>query len=291
MRTAILGKVREYRWELWLFLGIPVIADTVQFGTVRGLPSSDWTGVHYATWLLSNYGMWLVLLGIPYRWVHRSGRDILRLAWQYSLAVVPLSVVFTLTQFWVYGIRFERLGLEEGDIDPSWICLLWWAWRLATLAVLVWFARRASRDGFDKALVLIGVMVFPGVDFLVGYGRGIQYEATVTTISVLLSFVAIWALHRVDAGRPVGKKVIWALFGTAVVAYIAPLAVQDIEDSFSYVPSVIDPLYGWLYGIIPLAVAYGITVLAAYLIRVRCRNGESLPKGPAGPSTSNCCGG
>ena len=291
MRAAILGKVREYRWELWLFFGAPIIVDAAQWGTLRSLPSSDWTGEHYATWLLSNYGVWLVLLGIPYRWVHRSGRDILRLAWQYSLAVVPLSVVFTLTQFWVYGIRFERFGLEEGDIDPSWMCLLWWAWRLATLAVLVWFARRASRDGFDKALVLIGVMAFPGVDFLVGYGRGIRYETTVTAISVLLSFVAIWALHRVDAGRPVGKIVIWALFGTAVVAHIAPFAVQDIEDSFSYGPSVIDPLYGWLYGIIPFAVAYGIAVLAAYLIRVRRRNGKFLPEGPATPSTPNCCGG
>ena len=51
--------------------------------------------------------------------------------------------------------------LRGGEIDPSWICLLWWAWRLAALSVLVWFARRASRNGFDKALVLIGVMAFP----------------------------------------------------------------------------------------------------------------------------------
>lgn len=291
MRAAVLNKVREYRWELWLFIGAPLIVDVVQSGTVGGLPLSDWTGVHYATSLLSGYGVWLVLLGIPYRWVHRSGRDMLRLAWQYSLAVVPLGVFFTLTQFWVYGSRFERLGLEEGEIDPSWICLLWWAWRLAALSVLVWFARRASRKGFDKALVLIGVMAFPGVDFLVGYGRGVWYEAAVTAISVLLSFVAIWALHSTDIGKTVGRKGVWALFGAAMLAYIAPFAIQDIENSLSYGTLNLGYLYGWLYGIIPLAAAYGIAVLAAYLIRVRRRNGKHLPEGPAAPSTSNGSGG
>ena len=29
MRSAVLGKVREYRWELWLFFGVGVVVSIV----------------------------------------------------------------------------------------------------------------------------------------------------------------------------------------------------------------------------------------------------------------------
>lgn len=291
MRAAVLNKARKYRWELWLLFGAPLMVDAVQLGTVRGLPSSDWTGVYHATWLISGYGMWLVLLGIPYRWVHSSGRKLLRLVWQYSLVVVPLGTAFTLVQFWVYGNRLERVGFEEGETDPFWTCLLWWAWRLAALSVLVWFARRASRNGFDKALVLIGVLAFPEIDFMAEYHWGnVTYGIGALVFKVLLSFVVMWALHSTDIGKTVGAKGIWALFGTVVLAYVSPFAAQDIEYSLAHGIPIFGHLYGWLYDIIPLALAYGITVLAAHLIRVRHPNGKFLPEGSASPSTSNCGG-
>ena len=84
---------------------------------------------------------------------------------------------------------------------------------------------------------------------------------------------------------------LWALFGAAAMAYISPFAAQDIKNSFSYETPILDHLSGWLYDILPLAAAYAITILAAYLIRVRHRNEKSLPEGPSGPSTSICGGG
>ena len=292
MQAVVLNKVQEYRWELWLFFGVPVVVDVVQLGTARGLPPSDWTGAHYATWLLSGYGVWLVLLGIPYRWVHRSGRKLLKLVWQYSLVLVPLGIAHALLLAWVYGIRFERVGFEEGDIEPQWIALGWWAWRLVALSVLVWFARRASRNGFDKALVLIGVTAFPGLDFLAEYyWTDVRYGIGVLVFKVLLSFIVIWALHSTDTGKAVGLNGLWALFGAAAMAYISPFAAQDIKNSFSYETPILDHLYDWLYGILPLVAAYAITILAAYLIRVRRPDGKSLPEGPSGPSTSLCGGG
>ena len=287
----MLEKLREYRWELWLFFGIPVVADVVLWGSLRGLPSSDWTALTYAAWLLSAYGMWLFLLGISYRWVHRSGRELLRLLWQYSLTLVPLGVAHSLVSAWVYGLSFERIGVEEGDIEPYWITLLWWAWRLTALLVLVWFARRASRNGFDKALVLIGVTAFPGLDFLAEYyWTDVKYGIGALALKVLLSFIAIWALHGTDTGKAVGTKGIWVLFAAAMAAYVLPFAAQDIENSFSYGTPILGDLYGWLYGIIPLVAAYGIAVLAAYLIRMRRRHGMSLPEAPSAPSTSICSG-
>ena len=61
--AAVLGKVREYRWELWLFFGVPVIASAVAWGTAYEAQSSDSTGFRYTVRFLSGYIAWLVLLG------------------------------------------------------------------------------------------------------------------------------------------------------------------------------------------------------------------------------------
>ena len=146
-----MGKVREYRWELWLFFGVPVIASAVAWGTAYEAQSSDSTGYRYTVRFLSGYIVWLALLGVSYRWVSRSGRDLLRLVWQYSLAVVPLGIAYTLTMAWVYGSRFERIGFGEGEVDPVWLTLLWWEWFAMTLAVLVCFARTGFAERVQQS--------------------------------------------------------------------------------------------------------------------------------------------
>ena len=270
MWAVILGKVREYRWELWLFFGMPVIASAVAWGTAYEAQSSDSTGFRYTVRFLSGYIAWLVLLGISYRWVSRSGRDLLKLVWQYSLAVVPLGIAHTLMLAWIYGSGFERIGVGEGEVEPVWITLLWWAWFVMTLAVLVCFARRASRNGFDKALILIGVIAFPGVNLLAPiYDSRIGYEIGLLAIKVLLSFIAIRALHSADMGKPVGRVGIGVLFGAAMVAYVSRFVVQDIKNSFLYETPILSTYYIWILYIIPMAFAYGIAILVAHKIRVR----------------------
>ena len=268
--AAVLGKVREYRWELWLFFGVPVIASAVAWGTAYEAQSSDSTGFRYTVRFLSGYIAWLVLLGISYRWVSRSGRDLLRLVWQYSLAVVPLSIAHTLMLAWIYGSGFERIGAGEGEVGPVWLTLVWWAWFVMTLAVLVCFARKASRNGFDKAVILIGVMAFPEVDLLAPiYGSRIGYEIGVLSIKVLLSFIAIRALHSADMGKTVGRMGIGVLFGAAIVAYVSPFVALDIENSFLYGSPILSSFYLWMFYIMPMVVAYGIAIVAAHKIRVR----------------------
>ena len=219
---------------------------------------------------LSGYMAWLVLLGISYRWVNRSGRDLLRIVWQYSLAVVPLGIGYTLMLAWVYGSRFERIGSGEGEVDTVWLMPFWWAWFAMRLAVLVCFARRASRNGFDKALILIGVIAFPGVDLLAPiYDTRIGYENGVLAIKVLLSFIAIRALHSADMGKTVGRMGIGVLFGAAIVAYVSAFVALDIENSFLYGSPILSSFYLWMFYIMPMVVAYGIAIVAAHKIRVR----------------------
>ena len=266
----MLGKVREYRWELWLFFGVGVIAYAVAWGTAYEAQSSDSTGFRYTVRFLSGYIAWLVLLGVSYRWMSRSGRDLLRLAWQYSLAVVPLGIAHTLMLAWIYGSGFERIGAGEGEVGPVWLTLVWWAWFVMTLAVLVCFARKASRNGFDKALILIGVMAFPEVDLLAPiYGSRIGYDIGVLAIKVLLSFIAIRALHSADMGKTVGRMGIGVLFGAAIVAYVSPFVALDIENSFLYGSPILSSFYLWMFYIMPMVVAYGIAIVAAHKIRVR----------------------
>ena len=243
--------------------------------------SSDSTGLRYTVRFLSGYIAWLVLLGISYRWVSRSGRDLLRLVWQYSLAVVPLGIAHTLTTAWAYGSRFERIGFGEGEVGPVWLTLVWWAWFAMTLAVLVCFARRASRNGFGAALILIGVMAFPEVNLLAPtYGTRIGYEIGVLAIKVLLSPIAIRALHSADVGKTVGRMGIGVLFGAAIVAYVSPIVALDIENSFLNKTPILSSFYLWIFYIIPMGVAYGIAIIAVHKIRVRPSKEGLLPKEP-----------
>ena len=276
-----MGKVREYRWELWLFFGVPLIAYAVAWGATNEVVSSDSSGFRYTVLFLSGYIAWLVLLGISYRWVSRLRRDLLRLVWQYSLAVVPLGIAHTLMLAWIYGSGFERIGVGEGEVDPLWLTLLWCAWFAMTLVVLVCFARRASRNGFDKSLILIGVIAFPGVNLLAPiYDSRIGYEIGVLAIKVLLSFIAIRALHSADMGKPVGGVGIGVLFGAAMVAYVSQFVVQDIENSFLYETPIFGSFYLWMYHIFPMAVAYGLAILASHKIRMRPSIGGLPPQEP-----------
>ena len=84
-----------------------------------------------------------------------------------------------------------------------------------------------------------------------------------------MSFIAIRALHSADMGKTVGRTGIGVLFGAAIAAYVSRFVVQDIENSFLYETPILSTYYIWILYIIPMAVAYGIVILAAHLIRVR----------------------
>ena len=135
---------------------------------------------------------------------------------------------------------------------------------------LVWLARRASRGGFDKALVLIGISAFPGAS-IVGV---VQYSLLLSSVdnrisplvlssaTVVLALVAVWALKRVDTEKAIGPKGIAALFGVAWVASIAvPAANFDFHWAWWTGSAIV-------VGIVE-TVFYAIVIWIAYSMRIR----------------------
>ena len=65
--AGILGKAREYRWELWLFFGVGVIST---LGSWLVLYVVDSVGAGYDRWIGSPISVVaFVLLGLSYWWV------------------------------------------------------------------------------------------------------------------------------------------------------------------------------------------------------------------------------
>ncbi len=281
MRAAVRNKVREYRLELWLFFGVPIV----------GMVVSSLVLILITTLVSGNYG-WsalpfsianLALLAISYRWVSRLPRVLLKLMWQYSLVVGVVAIIFNVIQAGVHGAFYAKSSVTTFTI---YIALLGLVQAVVGLAILVGFARQASGEGFHKVLVLIGVIAFPGVNLLASIdGARFGYEIGVLAVKVLLSVVAIWALHSTDAGKSVGRKGLVALFGSAMVAYASPYVALDIENSFLYETPILSTFYIWIFYVLPMVVAYGITILAAYMIRVRLPKQEPPPEEPVDSST------
>ena len=202
MRKAVLGKVRKYRWELWLFFGVGVVASIA--GTLVQIPVTFFIALNYVWYSLLFYITYFALLGISYKWVRSLQRPMLKLVWQYSLvaAVVGIGFSFALAGAYDYVTRDSY----------SWYVLLLALAGLVQSVIrawfLVWFARRASRGGFDKALVLIGISAFPSTNIIgvVQYSLLLSIDDRISPLVVglattVLTLVAVWALKRVDMRR------------------------------------------------------------------------------------------
>ena len=203
----MLAKVREYRWELWLFFGVGVVGSIV--GTLVQLAVAFFIGGNHGWYSLPFSITHFALLGISYKWVSRLQRPMLKLVWQYSLVAAALGIGFSLIQAGIYGY------VTRGSY--GWYVLFLALAGLVQSAIgavfLVWLARRASRGGFDKALVLIGISAFPGASIV----AVIQYSLllsiydrisplVVSLATIVLTLVAVWALKRVDTEEALGRK-------------------------------------------------------------------------------------
>ena len=273
-RAAVLGKVREYRWELWLLVGIPLVAETTDTLSVY-LSYGRLFGFNSVETILS-----LAILACSYLWVRRLERPLLRLVWLYALAVavVKLSGVLLLLA-WVEDI----IGPQGREV--VWWILVWVsASLLILLLVLVALARMASRRGFDKALALITISALPGVGFTVNLAvifflaSGIGYGTPALLGWYLFMFaptlVVAWALKRGDAGVQIPKRGLAALFGVVCVSSIVLYALH-IDWKFGL------DREGLVASLSALAVYYAIAIGAAYLVREESSGGGPAPEVPS----------
>ncbi len=260
---AVLGKVREYRWELWLFFGVGVVGSIV--GSLVQIAVGFFIYGNYGWSNLPFFIASFAVLAISYRWVRRLQRPMLKLMWHFSLAVGVLSITFSVIQAGVYVTFYDEsarsYGLYSSLTRP--------VQSVVGISILVWFARQASRDGFRKALALISIAASSEVNvldvfvyvfrFLAGFGTG-QFGFLLATIP--LALLPVWALKRVDSGKRMPSKGIAVLFAAAwlswVLRFLGP--IDEPGDGLIAVAVSISTVQ---------VVLYAIVIWIAYSVRVR----------------------
>ena len=239
--TNILKRVFEYRWELWLFFGVSNLAWLalrLGYEVVEDVRSE---GASYGVFGRVDNG-WIVwsvllrpiatiaLLGMSYWWVNRLERPLLRIVWQYSLVVAALDIVR-------YSVGLAMI--QDGTLSRSGWETIWSLSIVSTvlaiqIGLLVWLARRASKGGFDKSLVLIGISAFSilnvaySANNLFRYGVGYKTSNVIMLlVAIALTLVAVWALKRGDTEKAIGRKGFAMLFGAAFLSLIAMYVVRE----------------------------------------------------------------
>ena len=253
----------KYRWELLLFIGLPLLSDTAAFevltfpirvvllivrttGLLIPVPSIDTFGA------FSLHVHALLLAVLYYLHVRRSGRRTLSLVWAYAFAATAIGAV----------------AAWAPDLDSPWEWLAPGAEALAGAVVMVWFATRASRFSIGHAFLLIGLSAA-----LHGYGTVAIYlsvpwtEANptywlVAILAIAQGLLAVRVLAQFDTDRTLSRNAIIALFaldGTMIVALETLTASEPAAQAA-------------LSGIVMLALWaawYGAVSLLTYLARSR----------------------
>ena len=258
--AALAGK---YRWELLLFLGLPLLSDTAAFevltipirvvvlivkttGLLIPVPSIDTLGAF-------SLHVHAFLLGIFYYFhVRRSGRRTLSLVWAYAFAATAIGAV----------------AAWAPDLDAQWEWLAPGAEALAGGIALVWFAARASRFSLGHAFLLIALSTA-----LYGYGSVAIYfsvpwtEANpafwlVSILSIAQGLLAVWLLAQFDSTRVLSRNAIIALFAMELVMITTLEIVSGGHPAARAALSVAAMLGLW-------AAWYGVVILLTYLARSR----------------------
>ena len=251
----------KYRWELLLFIGLPLLSDAAAFevltfpirvvllivrttGLLIPIPSIDTFGAF-------SLHVHALLLGVLYYLhVRRSGRRTLSLVWAYAFAATAIGAV----------------AAWAPDLDSPWEWLAPGAEALAGGVVLVWFATRASRFSLGHAFLLIGLSTA-----LHGYGTVAIYLSVpwtegnptywlVSPLTIAQGLLAVWALARFDSTRALSWSVIIALFALDGVLLIAPDIVRGGDPAAQAALSGLVMLASW-------AAWYGVVILLTYLAR------------------------
>ena len=274
---ALADTVARYRWELLLFIGLPLVSDAAAF-EVLTIPLRIVMMVVRVTGLLiplpsiETFGAFSLhvhafLLGIIYYfYVRRSGRRTLSLVWAYAFAATAIGAA----------------AAWAPDLDATWQWLVPAAESLAGGAALLWFAVRASRFSLGHALLLVFLSTAlygqwtVAVYFSVPWTEDNPAYWLVSLLSVAQGLLAVWVFAQFDSARTLPLRAITALFAIDA-AMIVALGILTSEDPTAKAALSAAAMLGlW-------AAWYGIVTLLTYLTRSR----QPLDPGPndeAGPA-------
>lgn len=264
--------LNTYRWELWLFVGIPVVATLFVY-------IYDWTPAGrddelrlYGWGAVTGAAAAATLKTASYRWVRQLGRPMLSVFWRFSLGASAVGALVFLIVNLLAPIPSGRT--TDSSFTSLFVVLLVLAGVMSLMRL--WFAREASRTSLAHAFLLVALTVGAGsissvlslreIDwgFLGPYGSGAVVGSVVVEVAIV--FLSIWALAHFDGmGREGRRRAILAVLAISVLASIADIGVaRDLEAG--------DYGRAWLNIAIlslPSVVFTLITLGLVYLIRVR----------------------
>ena len=245
----------KYRWELLLFIGLPLLSDAAAFevltfpirvvllivrttGLLIPIPSIDTFGAF-------SLHVHAFLLGIFYYFhVRRSGRRTLSLVWAYAFAATAIGAV----------------AAWAPDLDSPWEWLTPGAEALAGGVVLVWFATRASRFSLGHAFLLIGLSTA-----LHGYGTVAIYLSVpwtegnptywlIAILAIAQGLLAVRVLAHFDSTRALSRNAVIALFAleAAMIVALETLTAGDLIAQTALSAATMLGLWAAWYGAITL---------------------------------------
>ena len=293
--TSLLGRVlnlrrllNEYRWELWLFIGIPSVAATVgPIGlayTWDVIASDD--GWFFSAWrAFSTSVVAAVLLGASYAKVRRLEGFMLKLFWRYSLAASVVSALGFLTISLLSSQPWDPFDLGFVPFYLRWVLSLL---ALAALGGLVrlWFAREASRFSLAHAFLVIAlsgstagysILLLPvllAFRTLAPTSRDtsdVALQLGTAVLGTAITVLSIWALANFDGmGRRLRRRSLVALLALGVLhAVTSPSGVAgdvvDYVEMGNYMSAALVAAISLLGVTVFTLIVLGLT----YLLRVR----------------------
>ena len=277
--------LNTYRWELWLFIGIPTVAASVgPIGlayTWEVIASDD--GWFFSAWrAFSTSVVAAVLLGASYAKVRRLEGFMLKLFWRYSLAASVVSALGFLT--------ISLLSSQPWDPFDRGFVPFYLRWVLSILAlaglvglVRLWFAREASGFSLAHAFLVIAlsgstagysILLVPVLlaswtltpTFRDTSDAALQLGAAV--LGTAITVLSIWALANFDGmGRRLRRRSLAALLvlGVLYTTDTDASGVVDYVEAGDYITAALTAALGLTAVTVFTLFVLGLT----YLLRVR----------------------
>ena len=216
--------IATYRWELWLLVGIPAIAQTARIVmsilVVSAFPVSDSNAVFY----IDDIGVAAVvilLLTLSYPRVRGLEREFLALLWGHRIASAVLAAII---QSAALLLEFASSGEESAVfLSVGRMFLLYLAATPVHIGILLWFARRASRISLPHAFFLVAFSAFaapPASSRSSDAPLAFAFSMAVGSVIVLMIALAkAWLLGEFDRrGVAFRRKAVAALIAAALLS-------------------------------------------------------------------------
>ena len=267
----------NYRWELWLIIGIPtaaLIVRTLVILPLNLLLGSDEAFFNLQTLLGSAFA--LLLLAGSYLRVRSLGRDFLALLWGYVVVVSTIGTIAAAT------VLFSGLN-TPGEALLTRMLFVYGLATVPQFLAILWFAHQGSKLSLTHAFFLVAYASLT----LFGSVQGSETTDSITAmvahllvgfaIALSVMLLQVWLLGNFDL-RSAGFRrnaVIGLVTATILSGFIRVLIGELIGYGEGPYSNTL-PLLGVVFGLAAFAAttAFGILILLVlfalvYLVRVR----------------------